>query len=111
MGAGVTASSLTSVGTLNTLSVAGNVTCNGTGQIKVPAGTQAQRSGSPVAGMFRYNTDTNGFEGHNGTVWGGIGGGNPWATKTSAYTAIAGDRLFVDTTSVSYTHLTLPTKA
>ena len=107
LGAGVTASSLTSVGTLNTLSVAGNVTCSGTGQIKVPSGTQAQRSGSPVAGMFRYNTDTNGFEGHNGTVWGGIGGGNPWVTKTSAYTAVAGDRLLVDTSSAAIT-ITLP---
>ena len=107
LGSGVVNSSLTSVGTLTGLTVSGNVTCSGTGQIQVPAGNEGARSGSPVAGMFRFNTDTNGFEGHNGTVWGGIGGGNPWATKTSAYTALAADRLFVDTTSAGII-ITLP---
>lgn len=33
--------------------------------------------------------------------------GKPWATITGAYTAVAGDRLFVDTTSVAIT-VTLP---
>jgi len=26
--------------------------------------------------MFRFNTDTSSFEGYNGTVWGGLGGGS-----------------------------------
>ena len=107
LGAGVTASSLTTVGTLNTLTVAGNVTINGTGSLKVATGTQAQRPGTAAAGMLRFNTDTNGYEGYNGSVWGGLGGGNPWATKTANYTAVAGDRLFVDTGSSAIT-ITLP---
>ena len=107
LGSGVTASSLTSVGTLTALSISGDITASGTGQFKVPAGTTAQRSGSAVAGMLRFNSDLNGFEGHNGSVWGGLGGGNPWATKTANYTAIAADRLLVDTSSSAIT-ITLP---
>ena len=49
-------------------------TYNGTGQIKVPAGTTAQRSGSPVDGMFRYNSDIDSFEGYVDGAWGGVGG-------------------------------------
>jgi hypothetical protein len=47
-----------------------------TGSAKIPAGTEAQRDGTATAGMFRFNTDTDSFEGHNGTAWGAVGGGN-----------------------------------
>ncbi len=107
LGAGVTASSLTSVGTLTSLAISGDITASGTGQFKIPAGTTAQRSGSAAAGMLRFNTTLGGFEGYNGSIWGGLGGGNPWATKTAAYVAVAGDRLFVDTSSSAVT-ITLP---
>ena len=36
----------------------------GTGSLKIPVGTTAQRSASPVAGDLRYNTTTGGFEGY-----------------------------------------------
>lgn len=49
-------------------------TFSGTGQVKLPAGTTAQRSGSPATGMLRYNTSLSSFEGYDGTAWGGIGG-------------------------------------
>lgn len=49
-------------------------TFSGTGQVKLPTGTTAQRSGSPTTGMIRYNTSLSQFEGYNGTIWGGIGG-------------------------------------
>ena len=39
---------------------------DGTGAIKVPAGTTAERPGSPSLGMLRYNTETNFFEGYDG---------------------------------------------
>jgi len=44
--------------------------------IKICDGTTAQRPGSPAAGMFRYNTTTNEFEGYSGSSpsWGSIGG-------------------------------------
>ena len=46
-----------------------------TGSAKVPAGTQAQRDGTPAAGYFRFNSDVAKFEGYNGTAWGSVGGG------------------------------------
>ena len=44
-----------------------------TDAVGLPKGTQAQRP-TPVAGMLRFNTDTSGFEGYDGTEWGAIGG-------------------------------------
>jgi hypothetical protein len=53
---------------------AADSTYNGTGQVKLPAGTDAQRSASPANGMIRYNTDLDSFEGYVAGDWGGIGG-------------------------------------
>lgn len=46
-----------------------------TGSAVIPAGTSAERDGSPSAGYFRYNSTLTSFEGHNGTSWGSVGGG------------------------------------
>lgn len=46
-----------------------------TGSAQVPVGTEAQRDGTPSAGYFRFNSDTDQFEGYNGTAWGAVGGG------------------------------------
>jgi len=51
-----------------------NFISSGTGYVKLPAGTDAQRPGTPVPGMFRYNTTSGKFEGYT-TSWGEIGGG------------------------------------
>ncbi len=71
----------------------GNGTFNGTGQVKLPAGTTAQRSGSPTDGMIRYNSSLSQFEGYGNSQWGGIGG------------AQAGGAIMTNksTASVSYT--------
>ena len=53
---------------------ADGVDISGTGSIKVPVGTTAQRNSSPTAGDFRYNSDEGKFEGYT-TEWGEIGGG------------------------------------
>jgi len=45
-----------------------------TGAAVVPAGTELQRP-TGVAGHLRFNTDTDSFEGFDGTSWGNIGGG------------------------------------
>ena len=58
-----------------TATFAGDVLLSGTGQLDLPAGTTAQRSGSPNSGMIRFNTTLTQFEGYNGTAWGKIGGG------------------------------------
>jgi hypothetical protein len=66
-----------SIGTLavtGTSTFAADSTYNGTGQVKLPAGTDAQRSASPANGMIRYNTDLDSFEGYVAGDWGGIGG-------------------------------------
>jgi hypothetical protein len=52
----------------------------GTGSIKVPVGTTAQRNGSPTAGDFRYNSTEGKFEGYT-TEWGEIGGGGGITTE------------------------------
>ena len=49
------------------------VSVSGTGSIKVPVGTTAERP-TAAAGMFRYNTTEGKFEGYT-TEWGEIGGG------------------------------------
>jgi hypothetical protein len=54
----------------------GLFTLGGTSAIKVPTGTEAQRPGTPAAGMFRFNDDTDEFEGYDGSAWGAIGGGS-----------------------------------
>jgi len=60
--------------TLPTVTVSGNMTFSSTGFLDLPVGTTAQRPGSPSAGMIRYNSTLNQFEGY-GTAWGSIGGG------------------------------------
>jgi len=53
----------------------GDLLVNSTGQVKVPAGTTAQRPASPTAGSFRYNSSIGQFEGYNGSAWGAVGAG------------------------------------
>jgi len=48
-----------------TLTVGGDVTLNSTGDIKLPAGTTAQRPAIPLNGMIRYNTSLGQYEGFN----------------------------------------------
>jgi hypothetical protein len=102
LGTSVTGSSLTSVGTITTGTWNGTAvgvtyggtgqstysqgdalvgtsaggletTSNSTGAIIFPVGTTEQRPASPVAGMVRFNSDTNEFEGYNGSEWASLG--------------------------------------
>jgi hypothetical protein len=50
-----------------------NGTFDGTGALKVPAGTTLQRP-EPATGQIRYNTTLTSFEGYDGTAWDVIGG-------------------------------------
>jgi hypothetical protein len=61
---------------------ADGVDFSGTGSIKVPVGTTAQRNASPTAGDFRYNSTTGDFEGYTDS-WGAIAGGGGSETDTS----------------------------
>jgi hypothetical protein len=50
----------------------------GTGALKLPVGTTAQRPSPDQQGHIRFNTDTGTIEGYglagNGTGWGAVGG-------------------------------------
>ena len=80
---------------------------NQTDELHMPKGTTAQRESSPTTGAIRFNTTLTTWEGYNGATWTGLGGGNPWVTKTANYTAAASDRIFVDTSGGAIT-ITLP---
>ncbi len=67
--------------------LADDLVLSGTGAIRMPDGTTAQRPGSAAAGMFRYNTTTSKFEGYT-DAWGDIGGGG---SNTFARQAFTGD--------------------
>lgn len=46
-----------------------NTRINDTGFLEIPAGTTAQRPGSPTAGMYRFNTDYKANEYYDGSKW------------------------------------------
>ena len=96
LGTGVTGSSLTSVGTLTSLTVSGNVDLTGTGYLQLPSGNDTtERPTSPTEGMLRWNNTSNVFEGYDGNVWGKIGGGA--AVSSAAPTAANSGDLWYDT--------------
>lgn len=45
-----------------------------TGSAELPAGTTAERDGTPSAGYIRFNSTDSTFEGYDGSAWGSIGG-------------------------------------
>tara|TARA_R110002110_G_scaffold109399_2_gene272842 strand:+ start:5352 stop:7190 length:1839 start_codon:yes stop_codon:yes gene_type:complete len=51
-----------------------------TGDLQLPAGTTAQRPGSPTAGSIRYNNETNAQEFYSGTAWRNVGSLDPTIT-------------------------------
>lgn len=71
---------------------AADVEMTGTGAIKLPVGTTAQRP-TPASGDLRFNSDTSSFEGYNGSAWGSIGGGGvtSFNTRTGAVTLTRDD--------------------
>ena len=71
----LTNKTLTAAALTGTTTSSGDISMTGTGQLKLPASTTANRSGSPTQGMIRFNSDNVAFEGYNGSAWGNIGGG------------------------------------
>lgn len=74
-----------------------DVYLSGTGAIKVPVGTEAQRP-SGAAGKIRFNSTLNRYEGHNGTSWSSIGGGA---------TGGGSDQIFIENGQVITTDYTI----
>jgi hypothetical protein len=61
-------STITTTNDMTFVPGSGNVNINGTGALKIPVGTTAQRPADAI-GKIRFNSETNQFEGYNGTVW------------------------------------------
>ncbi len=80
------------------IGIGDTVSFGGTGQITLPAGTTAQRSASPYAGMIRYNTTYAQFEGYTDGTWSQVGGGA---------TGGGGDQVFVENARIVTTNYTL----
>jgi len=89
-GAVVCSSTLTVTGATilsSDTTIGGNLAVNGTGQIKLPNGTTAQRSATPALGSVRYNTTLQAFEGYttyNGQTISSITNVTTTATLTTA---------------------------
>jgi uncharacterized delta-60 repeat protein len=86
----------------------------GNGAVKIPLGTVEQRP-TGQAGLLRFNTAANQFEGHDGTEWGAIaGGGGISLTDLSVTVATAsgnGTLSYNNTTGVfTFTPADLSTK-
>jgi len=64
-----------------------NLYSAGTSHFKIPAGTTAQRPGTGFAGDIRFNSTLNTYEGYDGSVWGGLGGGTEEDTSVSSTSA------------------------
>jgi hypothetical protein len=67
-------------------------TFSSTGALLISKGTTGQRPGTPVAGMFRFNTTTAEFEGYNGTAFASVGGAaitNDTSTATNVFPLFA----------------------
>jgi len=62
-------------GAFTTLTATADSAFTSTGSVTISKGTTAQRPGSPVGGMLRFNDDLDKFEGYNGTAWSSVGGG------------------------------------
>jgi hypothetical protein len=83
--------------TLSALTVTGNPVFSSTGAVTMPVGTLAQRP-TPAKGMFRFNDDTDQFEGYDGSAWGGISGAQAGgailtnkSTASASYTIATGE--------------------
>ena len=84
------------------LDVAGKVAINGTGAMKLPVGTTAERPNTPVAGDIRYNSTDEQAEVYSGTVWKAVGG-SPFEASGGTITNVSGYRIHTYTSSGVFT--------
>ena len=83
---------------IGVLTAYGDSSFTSTGAVKIPVGTTAQRP-TGADGKIRFNSDTDKFEGYDGTAWGQLGGGA---------TGGGSDQVFVENGQVVTTSYTLP---
>jgi hypothetical protein len=83
---------------IGVLTAYGDSSFTSTGAVKIPVGTTAQRP-TAADGKIRFNSDTDKFEGYDGTAWGQLGGGA---------TGGGSDQVFVENGQNVTTSYTLP---
>jgi hypothetical protein len=83
---------------------AGQLKVLGSAGIVVPFGPTVQRPGTPPAGVLRFNTTLNKFEGFDGVVWSNVQVGSTSLTNISALTTPG---LVVQTTAGNYAARTI----
>ena len=83
---------------------AGNAALSATGSFKTAVGTTAERPGTPVTGMFRFNSSLTKFEGYNGTAWSPVGGGGATISDTAPASPTAGDLWWNSSDGQLYTY-------
>ena len=83
-----------------TVTSAGDIVLSGTGKIKLPTGTTAQRP-SGVTGDFRFNTTLTQFEGYDGSSWAKVGGVPAGTVITYASSTVPSGFLECNGTNVS----------
>jgi len=90
--------SVDAVGLLTATPNAGSVLDMGssTESLILPTGTTAQRPGTGVAGMFRYNSTTSKFEFYNGSAWAGA---------TTEFTIVRSETATGDGSTTAFTGL------
>jgi hypothetical protein len=98
---GAAQTAITSVGTLSSLTIAGNLLFTGTGMVDMPVGTTGERPAGANTGAFRYNSTLNQFEGYGNTGWGAIGGAGGGATGGGS------DEIFVENSQTITTNYTI----
>lgn len=89
---GTVGATTTNTGAFTTLTASADSTFSSTGALIISKGTTGQRPGTPVAGMFRFNTTTSEFEGYNGTAFASVGGAaisNDTSTATDVFPLFA----------------------
>jgi hypothetical protein len=91
------------------ITVGGNVNFLGSGHLKIPVGTTAQRPSPSEIGMIRYNTDIENFEGYDGEKWRSIGeeGSDDYGDLSGSITVILDYRFINETvdTALDYGNL------
>jgi len=73
-------------GSTVTLTISNNPVLPGTGSVTVPIGSVAQRPGTPVNGMLRYNSDNNVLEAYINSAWDTLQAGSAGVTSLNSLT-------------------------
>jgi len=85
---------------IGTASPAATLDISGSGAVKLPVGTTAERPANPAVGMARFNTTTGSLEVYNGSSW--LTGGVKFSATGGTVADAGGYRIHTFTTSGTF---------